>query len=393
MRLGRHREAAIGLALLLRLSAVALLLIGLGLLSPRASVATPPTGGPPGVASVVVKNLYAGQTATVQVTLTGTSPATGTFLSVDPLDRAAGQPALSAYAYADDLPTVLADPSGMLGCGILARVCDTAVDTTNKSIDVAKGVVDAGADLSKAAVHTATHPWEVGQALGYAAWRAEDNWNQGGPLQVVRAASGWLAAPFEACLFGGSAGLEGTSRACTKAVASVFAVGRVARAVTDIDRLALAERLATLREATVGRATGILTRVASEERGSSVAFARPTPRRGTIGAAEGGVESIDPALVRFSQSSIKGSFDGHGTIDDLAAGLRNGSIKTEDIPPIRVVERNGNLFTLDNRRLEAFRRAGVPIRYRYATPEEAASESWKFTTRNNGESIRVRGGG
>jgi hypothetical protein len=57
-----------------------------------------------------------------------------------------------------------------------------------------------------------------------------------------------------------------------------------------------------------------------------------------------------------------------------------------------VVHRGDDVFSLDNRRLEAFRRAGVDIPYRQATPEEAAAEAWKFTTRNGGESIRIRGG-
>jgi len=38
-----------------------------------------------------------------------------------------------------------------------------------------------------------------------------------------------------------------------------------------------------------------------------------------------------------------------------------------------------------------FRRAGIEIPYRMATPEAAAAEAWKFTTRNGGASIRVRG--
>ena len=42
-------------------------------------------------------------------------------------------------------------------------------------------------------------------------------------------------------------------------------------------------------------------------------------------------------------------------------------------------------------RLAAFQEAGVKIRVRMATPEEAAKESWKFTTTNNGTSVRVRG--
>lgn len=102
-------------------------------------------------------------------------------------------------------------------------------------------------------------------------------------------------------------------------------------------------------------------------------------------------KTIDPVTIRFSQSSISRNFSAGGSVDDLAAGLRGGSVKPTDVPAIRLVERDGSLFTLDNRRLEAFRRAETPIPYRMATPEEAAAEAWKFTTRNNGTSIRVRG--
>jgi hypothetical protein len=49
------------------------------------------------------------------------------------------------------------------------------------------------------------------------------------------------------------------------------------------------------------------------------------------------------------------------------------------------------IFTVDNRRLEAFRRAGLPIPWQLATPEEIEAESWKFTTKNDGVSVKVRG--
>ena len=75
----------------------------------------------------------------------------------------------------------------------------------------------------------------------------------------------------------------------------------------------------------------------------------------------------------------------------MAEALKSGSLKADQVPAIRLVEKDGNLFTLDNRRLEAFRRAEMNIPYRMATPEEAASELWKFTTKNNGISIRIRG--
>jgi filamentous hemagglutinin len=94
--------------------------------------------------------------------------------------------------------------------------------------------------------------------------------------------------------------------------------------------------------------------------------------------------------IRFTQDSIKSTFkDGRsvqGLIDDLKAGRVTG----DDVPPIRVFERNGELYSLDNRRLYAFQEVGVPIRTIPATAEEVAAEAWKFTTKNDGLSIRVR---
>lgn len=102
-------------------------------------------------------------------------------------------------------------------------------------------------------------------------------------------------------------------------------------------------------------------------------------------------DRINPGVVRFSQSSIKAAFSDGRTIDDLAEGLKTAAVDAAGVPPIRLVGRDGELFTLDNRRLEAFRRAGVDVPYVMATPDEIADEAWKFTTRNGGVSVRVRG--
>ncbi len=104
-----------------------------------------------------------------------------------------------------------------------------------------------------------------------------------------------------------------------------------------------------------------------------------------------GAGRVDPHSVRFSQSSARYTFKNGETIDHLAQGLQDGTVSAHDVPPIRLVERDGELFTLDNRRLEAFRRAGVDVPYRMATPEEISAESFKFTTTNGGASIRIRG--
>jgi hypothetical protein len=59
--------------------------------------------------------------------------------------------------------------------------------------------------------------------------------------------------------------------------------------------------------------------------------------------------------------------------------------------PIRLVENDGGLYTLDNRRLVAFGDAGVAVPYRMASASEIARE-WdtKFTTKTGGLSIQLR---
>jgi len=102
------------------------------------------------------------------------------------------------------------------------------------------------------------------------------------------------------------------------------------------------------------------------------------------------MDTIDPWEVRFSHDKISKTFRDGRTIEELVAALRLGIIDAEDVEPIRLVVRNGELYTLDNRRLDAFRRARAAITYRMATPEEADESDWKFTTTNEGMSVQVR---
>jgi filamentous hemagglutinin len=99
----------------------------------------------------------------------------------------------------------------------------------------------------------------------------------------------------------------------------------------------------------------------------------------------------DPNTIRFTQDSIKNTFkDGH-TLTELIDDLKSGRVSADDLPAIRIFEKDGKIFSLDNRRLKAFQEAGVQIRTIPA--DEIANEAFKFTTTNNGTSIRVRGGG
>ena len=99
---------------------------------------------------------------------------------------------------------------------------------------------------------------------------------------------------------------------------------------------------------------------------------------------------INPNKIRYTQNSIKSSFSNGDSVYDTIKGLKSGKIKPGDIPEIRIFEKHGQLYTLDNRSLYAAEQAGVNVKYRMATEKEITNEAWKFTTKNNGTSIKVR---
>ncbi|MCB9059858.1 MAG: hypothetical protein H6627_14930 [Calditrichae bacterium] len=93
--------------------------------------------------------------------------------------------------------------------------------------------------------------------------------------------------------------------------------------------------------------------------------------------------------VRFSQNSIGKTFSDGASLDDVISSLKNGTITSKSIPAIRIVEKDGLIYTLDNRRLYVFQQAGVRIRYQKldAIPK---NENFKFTTTNQGTSVSIR---
>ena len=99
---------------------------------------------------------------------------------------------------------------------------------------------------------------------------------------------------------------------------------------------------------------------------------------------------INPNKIRYTQNNIKSSFSNGNSIYDTIKGLKSGKIKPGDIPPIRIFEKHGQRYTLDNRRLYAAEQAGVNVKYRMATEKGITNEAWKITTKNNGTSIKVR---
>ena len=102
---------------------------------------------------------------------------------------------------------------------------------------------------------------------------------------------------------------------------------------------------------------------------------------------------LKPSDILYSQDSICKQFScGIRYIGDTLDQLLIDSSYIQRIPNIQVVERNGTLFSMDNRRLWVFKKAEEfgcfekidVIRTRKFNRN-------KFTTKNGGTSIRVRG--
>lgn len=103
------------------------------------------------------------------------------------------------------------------------------------------------------------------------------------------------------------------------------------------------------------------------------------------------VGKIDPKTIRFSQDNIKKTFQEGGSIEDMTKALKEGKLKAEDVPPIKIVEKDGKIYSLDNRRLKAFQDAGVDIHYEKVKLEDLSKNDMKkFSTENEGTSVEIR---
>ena len=106
---------------------------------------------------------------------------------------------------------------------------------------------------------------------------------------------------------------------------------------------------------------------------------------------QSGSNTVNPKDVNFMQSSIKNQTGEH-TVLGNAEALKSGAFKATDLPEIRIwQDADGKLWTLDHRRLAAFRMAELDsVPFRWATDEEVANQMWKMTTKTNGISIKLK---
>ena len=103
-----------------------------------------------------------------------------------------------------------------------------------------------------------------------------------------------------------------------------------------------------------------------------------------------GSGKLDPKQVRFSQDRISNRFRNGKSLRETIAGLKDGSINPSSIKPIRIVVRDGQVYTLDNRRLYVYQQAGVDIRFE-RLDKIPKNELRKFSTVNEGTSVVVGG--
>jgi len=108
----------------------------------------------------------------------------------------------------------------------------------------------------------------------------------------------------------------------------------------------------------------------------------------SVGGATEGV--LNPNEIHFMQSSIKNT-TGNFTVLGNAEALANGSLNPNILRMNVWKDASGKVWTLDHRRLGAFRLSGLqeaPIQWANPT-----GQMWKMTTTNGGTSIKLKLGG
>jgi RHS repeat-associated protein len=107
----------------------------------------------------------------------------------------------------------------------------------------------------------------------------------------------------------------------------------------------------------------------------------------------GGRDMMDPSRIRFTQDNVTDTFQDGRTIAQLVKELKADPAKAATVEPVKVFRDRGAWFTLDNRRVVAFQKAEVPeIPYETASASEinAARDAQKFSTTNDGVSIKIK---
>jgi hypothetical protein len=74
---------------------------------------------------------------------------------------------------------------------------------------------------------------------------------------------------------------------------------------------------------------------------------------------EPGLYNLNPGDIRFTHPTVSPFFSNGSRIDQIVDLLREGELFPTDLPSIQVVSQDGQLYSLDNRRLLSFNMAGI----------------------------------
>ncbi|WP_329283228.1 RHS repeat domain-containing protein [Streptomyces sp. NBC_01451] len=310
-------------------------------------------------------------------------PSTGRFISVDPLLELDKQQTLNGYTYGGQNPLTFSDPTGLgLACGGKEDACPKRPDGSSgngrpmEAVNYSKGTAATSSSGSLFGDTDLTTPGPYFDPK----W-AED------PVVMAWATSS-QKGPLANALYGVGLPIAST----------LDIIGALFTPACIVQNECLADRYRAWGEehgfsadgnaAGVGAAAGAIL---PGGKGGAGSKGKPGPRKpGPMGGlpAQG---TISPKAVRFSQDSIGAKFSDGRSVTEVIDDLKFGRTNADAIPPIKIFERDGKKYTLDNRRLYVFQQAGVDIRFQRATAAEVENQSWKFTTQNDGISIAVRG--
>ena len=111
----------------------------------------------------------------------------------------------------------------------------------------------------------------------------------------------------------------------------------------------------------------------------------------SVASPETSESLLNPQEIHYTQNSISNKFSGAykgQCVDDLIDGLISGKISPMDIPAIQVFEYQGKIYSINNRRLFAFKTANIP----YVKVEWVNMSIMQHAWTGNGIDIIVRGG-
>lgn len=97
--------------------------------------------------------------------------------------------------------------------------------------------------------------------------------------------------------------------------------------------------------------------------------------------------------LRFSQLGCKNESEGGFTVINNAKAFKNGTLKVEDLPALRVWrDVDGKIWTLDHRRLAAMKLSGAvkEAKVVFVSEETVNVQRFKFDTQTDGKTIFVR---